>query len=106
MLALPSPLPWLRRCRPIVAIAIAAATARAAAISALASTDSADIATIFGELLSALALPLLRPSLPALALAAVGCRRQRHCCAAANRCPLLLPPQPRDVQNITFDVIF
>ena len=26
--------------------------------------------------------------------------------AAANRCPLLLPPQPRDVQNITFKVIF
>ena len=26
--------------------------------------------------------------------------------AAANRCPLLLPPQPRDVQNITFKVVF
>jgi hypothetical protein len=26
--------------------------------------------------------------------------------AAANCCPLLLPPQPRDVQNITFKVIF
>jgi hypothetical protein len=26
--------------------------------------------------------------------------------AAANRCPLLLPLQPRDVQNITFKVIF
>ena len=26
--------------------------------------------------------------------------------AAANRCPRLLPPQPRDVQNIRFKVIF
>jgi hypothetical protein len=26
--------------------------------------------------------------------------------AAANRCPLLLLPQPRDDQNITFKVIF
>jgi len=25
---------------------------------------------------------------------------------AENRCPLLLPPQLRDVQNITFKVVF
>ena len=43
-----------------------------------------------------LSLPL--PLLTADAIATVA--------TSANRCPLLLPPQPRDVQNTTFKVIF
>ena len=45
--------------------------------------------------------------LPTPTVAAVGCRDTiATVAAAANRCPLLLPPQPCDVQNITFKVIF
>ena len=43
-------------------------------------------------------LPLCLPLLTADAITTV--------IAAANRCPLLLLPQPRDDQNITFKVIF
>jgi hypothetical protein len=114
---------------------IAAATATAAAISAATSTISAAIATAFWLIdvcpcaASALAtvacprrcrrwhrflvdccLPLrclcfghrcLPPPLPPLAVDAIA-----TIAVAANRCPLLLLPQQRDVQNITFKVIF
>ena len=43
----------------------------------------------------------LTSSLPLLAADAIA-----NVVVAANRCPLLLPPQPRDVQNITYKVIF
>ena len=43
-------------------------------------------------------LPLRLPLLAANAIATF--------VTAANRCPLLLPPQPCDVQNMTFKVIF
>ena len=87
------PISWLMTCVVVAAIAtvaIAAATATAAAVSAANSTVFAAIATAFGWLLSALALPLLWPPLPALALAAVGCQHHCHCCR--GRKPL--PPTP------------
>jgi len=74
----------------IAAVAIAAATATAAAVSAATSTVSAAIATAFWLIVVCFALPLLRPPLPALALAAVGCRR--HCHWRRGRKPL--PPAP------------
>jgi hypothetical protein len=46
-------------------------------------------------------------TLPAPAVATVACVNAIATdAAAANRCPLILPPQPGDVQNITFKVIF
>ncbi len=60
---------------------------------------------LLGWLLFALALPRLRPPLPVL-VPLLAADAIATVVAAANRCPLLLPQQPRDVQNITFKVIF
>ena len=111
----PPPLPllalcWRRRhcchgCRVaavIAAVTIAAATATAAAISAITSSVSVAIATTFW-LIACLPLPGLYFGHHYLLLAA---NAIATVVVAANRCPLLLPPQLRDVQNISFKVIF
>ena len=101
----PPPLPlsvpcWRRHhrchgCRVVVTIAaitIATATATAATVSVSAATrtELAAIATAFWLIVVCPLLPLLRPPLPALALAAVGC--QPHCNCRCGRKPL--PPAP------------